>query len=135
MTAETLTNAFAWALTNKSMQEMVINEYVTYMDAPEIKPVKSIKTEITGLTFDDFWNLYDKKVGDKDKLRPKWDRLSEEDKRKALNYTPFYKEAQPNKQYRKNPETFLNNKCWNDELITEKVIPMVITQAQKRTVV
>ncbi len=32
-------------------------------------------------------------------------------------YIPKYKAAQPNKQYRKNPETFLNNKSWNDELI------------------
>ncbi len=30
---------------------------------------------------------------------------------------PRYKLSQPDKQYRKNPVTFLNNESWNNELI------------------
>src|SRR5690606_5381601 len=68
-------------------------------------------------TFDDFWDEYDKKVGNKDKIRPKWERLPHRDKEAIMAYIPGYKQAQPNKKYRKNPETFLNNESWNDELI------------------
>ena len=40
--------------------------------------------------FDTFWNTYN---------------------------NPLYVKAQPDKQYRKNPETFLRNKSWHDEII------------------
>lgn len=68
-------------------------------------------------TFDDFWNEYDKKVGDRKKLKSKFDKLSQLDKEKIMAYIPNYKLAQPDKAFRKNPETFLNNKSWNDEII------------------
>ena len=63
-----------------------------------------------------FWNLYDKKVG-KEKCQKLWHKLSKKDKEKCLDYIPLYKQAQPDKKFRKNPETFLRNKSWNDELI------------------
>lgn len=68
-------------------------------------------------TFDDFWTEYDKKIGEKEKLKLKFDKLSQEEKEKIMLYIPEYKKSQPNKIYRKNPDTFLNNKSWNDELI------------------
>lgn len=69
-------------------------------------------------SFDEFWDDYAKKVGDKDKLRNKWSKLSQADKLKIKEYIPKYKKAQPDKKYRKNPETFLNNKSWYDEIIS-----------------
>ena len=77
-----------------------------------------IKENISYL-FDDFWDDYDKKVGDKTKLQKKWENLTEEERDKIKSYIPRYKIAQPDKKYRKNPETFLNNKSWNDEIISE----------------
>lgn len=71
-------------------------------------------------TFNDFWELYDKKVGDKSKLEKKWIKLPQKEKYKIMEYLPKYKMITPNKQYRKMPETFLNNKSWNDELIIPK---------------
>jgi hypothetical protein len=68
-------------------------------------------------TFDDYWNQYDKKVGEKGKVKSLWDKLKQEEKEKIMCYIPDYKLAQPDKQYRKNPYTFLYNKSWNDELI------------------
>ena len=68
-------------------------------------------------SFDDFWNDYDKKVGDKTKLKVKWSKISNADKLKIKAHIPEYKKAQPDKSYRKNPETYLNNKSWNDEII------------------
>ena len=70
--------------------------------------------------FDFFWNLYDKKVGDKDKLIKKWGALKPEERNKALDHIPKYKKSQPDKKYRKDPQTYLNNKSWNDEIIESR---------------
>ena len=67
--------------------------------------------------FDKFWGLYDKKVG-RDKSFSLWEKLSKKDKESCMKYIPLYIKERPNKQYRKNPETFLRNKSWNDEIIT-----------------
>ena len=85
----------------------------------EVEVEKEIENEYekSDFDFDLFWNLYDKKVGDKNKLQKKWNKLTELEKETALNYIPKYKESQPDKQFRKNPETFLNNKSWFDEII------------------
>jgi uncharacterized protein YdaU (DUF1376 family) len=69
------------------------------------------------IDFDFFWNDYDKKVGDKQKLKSKWNKLSDNDRNQIMNYLPLYIEAVPDKQFRKNPETFLNNKSWLDEIV------------------
>lgn len=68
-------------------------------------------------TFEQFWTDYDKKVGDKKKLEAKWAKIPEAEKKRIFEYIPAYKDAQPNKAYRKNPETFINQKSWNDEII------------------
>ena len=70
--------------------------------------------EIVG--FETFWNQYDKKVG-RPKCEKLWSKLTLEERKICLDYIPLYKQAQPDKQYRKNPETFLRNKSWNDEII------------------
>jgi hypothetical protein len=75
------------------------------------------KDLINEFGFENFWNLYDKKKGDKEKLKQKYDKLSLEDKKKIFEYIPKYKIEQPDKLFRKNPETFLNNRSWNDEII------------------
>lgn len=68
-------------------------------------------------TFMDFWNLYEKKIGDRVKLEKKWVKIPQVDKEVIMRHIPLYKLAQPNKKYRKNPETYLNNKGWLDEII------------------
>lgn len=67
--------------------------------------------------FDLFWELYDKKVGDKSKIASKYNKLSMEDKQAIHLHVPKYIQSQPDKKYRKNPETYLNNKSWLDEII------------------
>ena len=69
------------------------------------------------ISFDLFWESYDKKVGKKEKIKSKWDKLSIEKQKQILAYIPRYIDAVNDKKYRKNPETFLNNESWNDELI------------------
>lgn len=69
------------------------------------------------LGFDNAWNLYQKKVGPKEKLRKKWNKLPVKERAAAILYIPAYVRSTPDKKYRKNFETFLNQKSWNDEII------------------
>lgn len=77
-------------------------------------PPKEVKDEYT---FDRAWNLYDKKVGCKAKLEKKWNSMSQKDRKAALAYIPAYVIATADKQYRKNFQTFLNQRAWEDEII------------------
>jgi len=81
----------------------------------EIKETEEIKE-----SFELFWNLYDKKVGSKIKLLAKWIKLSDDDRAKIFQHVPKYVLSQPDKKYRKNVETYLNNFGWKDEIIISK---------------
>lgn len=70
------------------------------------------------IPFEEFWNAYDKKTG-RPKSEKKWNALSLKDQEAIMEHIPKYKIAQPNKTYRKNPETFFNNRSWEDELIAD----------------
>jgi hypothetical protein len=85
--------------------------------------------------FEIFWNLYDKKVGDKDKIKPKWDKLSYEIQLTAIDHIKKYVIAQPDKKYRKNPEVYLNNKSYKDEIISAPPRPGTSIQQQVQPVV
>lgn len=67
--------------------------------------------------FEIFWDLYDKKVGDKEKIKKKYEKLSDNIKGKIFKHIELYKKSQPDKKFRKNPETYINQKSWNDEII------------------
>ena len=69
--------------------------------------------------FENFWTTYDKKV-DKQRCERKWRNLLKEEKEKILQVVPKYILLKPDPQYRKNPLTWLNGKCWNDEIPVEK---------------
>jgi len=89
------------------------------------------------IDFDVFWDLYDKKVGSKPKLEKKWDKLKEQEQLIILKHIELYKISQPDKQFRKNPETYLNNKSWNDEIIgvkngTSKKFNTAISESELR---
>lgn len=70
------------------------------------------------IAFDKFWESYDKAVARR-KAEALWARLSKRDRAAALAYIPAYKAAQPDKRYRKNPDTFLRNRSWEDEIIDQ----------------
>lgn len=70
-------------------------------------------------SFDVFWELYDKKV-DKKKTLTAWGRLTAEKRRKIIEYVPGYVSSTPNRRFRKNPLTFLNNESWENEIIQDR---------------
>jgi hypothetical protein len=57
---------------------------------------------------------------DKQRCERKWRNLLKEEKEKILQVVPKYILLKPDPQYRKNPLTWLNGKCWNDEIPVEK---------------
>lgn len=94
--------------------------YAKHMETETENITETINnTEIeVNIDFEFFWIEYDKKVGDKKKLIKKWNNLTDAEREKIMEYLPSYKQAVPDKQFRKNPETFFNNKSWLDEIVT-----------------
>ena len=111
----------------------VLDKYKLLKNKPHISPLQESKDkdmdkdkdmvmdmdkeEGLNISFEDFWNLYDKKVGDRQKLIKKWGNLKDEERELAVKHISKYKIAQPDKKFRKDPQTYLNNKSWNDEII------------------
>ena len=74
------------------------------------------QTEIQTAGFEQWWKIYDKKCGKSDCMK-KWQKLTLEEQKACLAATPDYVASTPDKQFRKHPLTFLNQKAWNDEII------------------
>jgi uncharacterized protein YdaU (DUF1376 family) len=66
-------------------------------------------------TFEDFWNLYDKKE-DRGACEKKWEKLKQREKEQIMESLPLYIVATPEKKFRKNPETYLNRRAWENEV-------------------
>jgi hypothetical protein len=79
---------------------------------PKQKPEYEYDTE-----FEFVYDIYNKKIGDKNKLKIKWNNLTLEEKEKAKEHIPKYVQSTPDKKFRKNLDTYLNNKSFNDEII------------------
>jgi len=69
-------------------------------------------------TFDKFWEMYGKPT-EKQSCKLKWERLSESERELIFQKLPAYVKATPERQFRKNPLTYLNRKIWLDELVPE----------------
>jgi hypothetical protein len=115
----TLANKIRWDRVKKLSENIHLDIQMDSKTNPFQNPINKVNkvNKVNNISFDDFWNLYEKKVGDKTKLEAKWEKLTDEDRTNIMAYIPKYKESQPDKKYRKDPATFLNNKSWNDELI------------------
>jgi hypothetical protein len=77
-----------------------------------------IEIESGRIEFENFWNIYNKKVGDKDKCFKKWSKLKQLEKDKIFETLPDFLKLITDKQFQPHPETYLNNKRWNDEIKT-----------------
>ena len=110
------------AITKHSTKQ--VESTVQSIDSIDIQDYNNTNLQSNNISFDDFWDLYDKKVS-RDKSIQKWDKLSEKDKELIMQFIPKYKEYQPDRKFRKDPLTFFNNKTWMDELTSEKpdIIP------------
>ena len=82
-------------------------------------------------TFERAWDLYQKKVGPKEKLKAKWYRLSMTDRKAAIEYIPEYVKATADRTFRKNFQTFLNQRGWEDEIIMHNDRQLTKQQAMR----
>jgi hypothetical protein len=86
------------------------------------------KVKIIDTLFEEFWDLYDYKKS-RDKAEKAWKTLNQEEKALALQHAPVYAQSTPDKQFRKHPTTYLNNKSFNDEII-ERTISTKLSYAE-----
>lgn len=68
------------------------------------------------IEFEQFWNLYNKKVGDKSKCLKKWVKLKDDDRQKIFKTLPLFLSSIKDKQFQPFPETYINQHRWNDEI-------------------
>lgn len=68
------------------------------------------------LSFDLFWIAYDKKV-ERTKCEKLWKKINPDTYELIISHVKEYVQSTPDKQFRKNPETYLFNKCWNNEIV------------------
>jgi len=105
----------------KDISERNANALQSQSERNAIREDKRIEDNIN-IHFDIFWNLYNKKVGDKKKLEKKWNKLKNDERQKIIDTLPNFLNSIKDKQYLPYPETYLNNSRWNDEVLISKPI-------------
>jgi hypothetical protein len=87
------------------------------------KEMKPIPVKDDTYPFAQFWKMYGKPT-EKQSCESKWNRLDEGDKEIIFNRLPAYVEATPERQFRKNPLTYLNRRTWLDEILPDPPNPV-----------
>lgn len=87
--------------------------------ANELPPPPPKKPKTINIPFDDWWAAYQKKV-DKVACERAWASLSDAERETAMSHTAAYVLSTPDKAFRKNPKTYLNNKSFNNEIVRPK---------------
>ena len=82
----------------------------------KVKESKVNKKKVN-IDFSVFWDLYDKKVGDKSKCVKKWNNLKDEDRSKIIDTLPAFLKLIPDKQFQPYPMSYLNGNRWEDEIV------------------
>lgn len=68
--------------------------------------------------FEAFWSAYEKKAG-RPKAETAWRRMSQKDRKAAMDRVPAYVASTPDKSFRMNAQGWLNQRRWEDEIITK----------------
>ncbi len=83
----------------------------------KVKESKVKKSKVKkNIVFVDFWNLYNRKVGNKKECEKKWNNLTDSERQKAIDTLPIWLKQFSDKQFQPYPETYLNQVRWDDEL-------------------
>lgn len=110
----------------ESVNEATTKRHLTTNQEPLTKnqePLTNLKDSAIekelNISFDDFWSAYDKKV-DRAKCEKKWLALTDEQREMTMQHIPAYLASVSDKQFVKNPITYLNNQSWNNEIISNR---------------
>lgn len=113
----------------KGLNQHTIGHMTSHMENENEDVNRNInKVKIIDTQFEEFWDLYDYKKS-RDKAEKVWKTLNKEEKALALQHAPVYAQSTPDKQFRKHPTTYLNNKSFNDEII-ERTISTKLSYAE-----
>lgn len=96
---------------------MVKNDHTSGKILPHNKEDNKKEINKSNERFEEFWNMYGKKVG-KDKTKSKWSKLKEKEIEDIFKYLPSYVASREMK-YRKDPERYLSHRVWEDEIPSE----------------
>jgi hypothetical protein len=102
-----------WNLQKNDNDQKVDEE--TFYQPLKVQQKEKKKEEDNVPSFDDFWNLYDKKVG-KVKAEAKFNKLSSDVKERIMSTLPAFLKTITDKKYQPHPTTYLNNMRWEDEI-------------------
>ena len=83
---------------------------------------ESKESKELNISFSDFWDLYNKKVGSKENCEKKWNKLTDEERNTIIKTLPAFLSSITDKQYQPYPVTYLNQKRWNDEISVQRVL-------------
>jgi hypothetical protein len=109
---------------NRLVSMLELNEKPQQQETAIEQPKKATKEPVQKddvpnekeVLFDEWWSKYGKKVG-KEKSLKLWMKLKIGEIYKCLAVVDDYVLSKPDKQFRKDPATYLHNKSFNDEII------------------
>jgi hypothetical protein len=105
----------------KNVKNRVLIQYLYSMHTvSQEEEEEEEEEEYKSEQFEIFWNAYNKKI-DRSKSEKAWSKLKKHEIDKIMESVDSYVISNPDLQYRKNPLTYLNGKCFNDEIINLKV--------------
>ena len=113
---------------NRAHQSVIniLNKYNLFNDKGLVRPLQAHKVKDKDKdkdkdkeVFEKFWSYYNKKTN-KARTLKLWSRLTKKEIEAIKVHLPKYIKATPDKQFRKDPATYLYNKSWNDEIIVKK---------------
>ena len=103
-------------LTDEQIKYLTHNFPFTLSDLHKILGKSGKIEELIDVTFENFWERYDKKVNKK-RCEQLWFKLTEADRQVCLSKIQRYKNyCKMNNRITKDPDTYLRNRSWEDEL-------------------
>lgn len=106
----------SWNSWDKLYQDKLKFSQIEYYWPKILESIQEKKDIVLAESFEKFWKMYDKNIG-RINCERLWIKLSQEDRASILDYVPKYVLSTPTKQFRSNPETFLEGKMWFNEII------------------
>lgn len=111
-------------VTNHARHDLSLSEAEAEADTEAEKKKSTRKPKPSMEGFDEFWAAYDKKRS-RVTAEKAWRKVAPDAELRGVIcwQAENYANATPDKQYRKDPATWLNQRCWEDEIVTKETYP------------